>query len=62
MFSHSADLFSWILGMPRNATGDLKSCVVMAVGLFALLLSYYNAYGFITCGVILICRRLPDKL
>lgn len=51
LFSTALIFYSWILGMKRH--WDLKSCVVMAVGLSLCFLSYYNAYGFILCSVVL---------
>lgn len=51
LFSTALIVYSWILGMERH--WDLKSCVVLGIGISLCFLSYYNAYGFILCSVLL---------
>lgn len=51
LFSASVIVYSWILGMESN--WNWKSCIILALGIGACALSYYNAYGFILCSVIL---------
>ncbi|MCI8640282.1 MAG: hypothetical protein HFJ59_00130 [Clostridia bacterium] len=51
LFSTSVIVYAWILGMETN--WNWKSCIILALGIGACALSYYNAYGFILCSVIL---------
>lgn len=44
-------VYAWILGLKRK--WDIKSCILLAVGISICALSYYNAYGFILCSIIL---------
>lgn len=51
LFSISIIVYSWIIGLERN--WDWKSCVLMAIGIGICALSYYNAYGYILCSIII---------
>lgn len=51
LFSVAVIVYSWILGMESNWAW--KSCIILAFGIGACALSYYNAYGYILCSVIL---------
>lgn len=43
--------YSWILGLEKN--WDLKTCVLLGIGISLCSLSYYNAYGFIFASIII---------
>ncbi|MEG0309316.1 MAG: DUF2142 domain-containing protein [Eubacterium sp.] len=51
MFSTAIIFYAWILGLEKH--WNLKSVLLLSVGLSFCFLSYYNAYGFILCSVIL---------
>ena len=51
LFSISIIVYGWILGLERD--WDWKSCITMAVGIGICALSYYNAYGYILCSIII---------
>lgn len=42
-------IYAWIRGMREY--WDVKSCVLLAVGIGLCALSYYNAYGYILCSI-----------
>lgn len=46
-------VYMWILGIESN--WDKKSCVGLALSISLCALSYYNAYGFILCSILLFC-------
>ncbi|SDY46608.1 ArnT family glycosyltransferase [Eubacterium barkeri] len=50
-FAATLIFYAWILGHQRE--WDLRSCIVLALGLSLCFLSYYNAYGFIFCSAFL---------
>lgn len=50
LFSTSVIVYAWILGIESN--WNWKSCIILALGIGACALSYYNAYGFILCSII----------
>lgn len=51
LFSISIIVYSWIIGLEKD--WDWKSCVIMAIGIGICALSYYNAYGYILCSIII---------
>lgn len=51
LFSISIIVYSWIIGLEND--WDWKSCIIMAIGIGICALSYYNAYGYILCSVII---------
>lgn len=51
ILSTSLIVWFWIRGIESN--WDLKACVGLAVSISVCALSYYNAYGFILCSIIL---------
>lgn len=51
MLSTAVIIYAWVLGLQTD--WNLKSCIVLAVGVALCALSYYNAYGFILCSVLL---------
>ena len=51
IFSTSLIIYSWIYGL--TSKWSRKSCVLLAFGISLCALSYYNAYGFILCSMIL---------
>lgn len=51
LLSISIIVYSWILGLKNN--WNWKSCIIMAIGIGICSLSYYNAYGYILCSVII---------
>lgn len=51
LLSISIIIYGWILGLEKN--WDWKSCIIMAIGIGICALSYYNAYGYILCSVII---------
>lgn len=44
-------VYSWIKGCENN--WNIKSCIVLAIGIILCAMSYYNAYGYILCSMIL---------
>ena len=44
-------VYSWLTGLEKN--WDWKSCITMAIGIGICALSYYNAYGYILCSIII---------
>lgn len=51
LFAISIIVYSWIIGIEQN--WSWKSCVTLAIGIGICALSYYNAYGYILCSVII---------
>ncbi len=51
LFSISIIVYSWILGLEHNWQD--KYCILLGLGIGLCLLSYYNAYGYILCSVVL---------
>ena len=51
LFSISIIVYSWIIGLEKD--WDWKSCILLAIGIGICALSYYNAYGYILCSVII---------
>lgn len=51
LFSISIIVYGWILGLESD--WDWKSCITMAIGIGICALSYYNAYGYILCSIII---------
>ena len=51
LFSISIIVYSWIIGLESD--WDWKSCITMAIGIGICSLSYYNAYGYILCSIII---------
>lgn len=53
-------VYAWILGLERK--WDIKSCILLAVGIGICALSYYNAYGYILCSIfIYLITAIKDK-
>jgi len=44
-------VYAWIKGSETN--WDMKSCIQLAIGIIFCAMSYYNAYGYILCSMIL---------
>ena len=54
-------IYAWILGMENK--WQIKTCVMLAVGIGICALSYYNAYGYIlTSAIIFVVYYLINKL
>ncbi len=51
LFSISIIVYMWIKGLETK--WDIKYCIGLAIGISVCALSYYNAYGFILCSIIL---------
>lgn len=51
IFSTALIVYSWIIGIETR--WNLKSCVFLGVAISLCALSYFNAYGFILCSVII---------
>lgn len=51
LFSISIIIYSWIIGLEKK--WDIKSCIILSIGLALCALSYYNAYGYILTSAIL---------
>ncbi len=56
IFSSSLIVWFWIRGIETG--WDIKACVGLAVSISVCALSYYNAYGFILCSIILFFATL----
>ncbi len=51
IFTTSLIIYSWILGLESH--WSRSSCILLAVSISLCALSYYNAFGFILCSVLL---------
>lgn len=51
LLSISIIIYSWIIGLEKK--WNIKSCIILSVGLALCALSYYNAYGYILTSAIL---------
>lgn len=51
ILSSSIIIYAWILGLETK--WNLKSCLILTGGLSLCILSYYNAYGFVLCSILL---------
>lgn len=51
LFSCALIIYAWIIGL--ESKWGLKSCLLLGIGIAACSLSYYNAYGFILCSILL---------
>lgn len=51
LFCTSIIIYSWIIGLKTN--WNIKSCVILGIGIGLCALSYYNAYGFILTSAML---------
>lgn len=67
VFSTALIIYMWILGIERD--WDLKTCIGLGAGVSVCALSYYNAYGFILCSILLFAftaafcgKKQPDCL
>lgn len=50
VFSTAVIVYAWVRYLTEGWT--YKNCVILALGVAACTLSYYNAYGFILCSII----------
>lgn len=50
IFSTSIIVYSWLIGKKTN--WDIYSRIMLAIGVSACLLSYYNAYGFVLVSIL----------
>lgn len=51
ILSSAVIVYAWIIGLESH--WSTRSCLLLGVGLSLCALSYYNAYGFILCSVVL---------
>lgn len=51
LFAASMIVYGWVLGVQDG--WSYKNCALLAVGIGVCGLSYYNAYGFILCSIVL---------
>jgi 4-amino-4-deoxy-L-arabinose transferase-like glycosyltransferase len=51
VFSTSLIIYFWIVGL--ESKWNFRSCIGLAVGISLCALSYYNAYGYILCSILL---------
>lgn len=51
LLSISIIVYSWITGLEKN--WDWKSCIILSIGIGICALSYYNAYGYLLCSIII---------
>jgi len=54
--SISIIVYAWILGIENK--WDIKSCILLAVGIGICALSYYNAYGYILFSIVFFITTL----
>lgn len=59
MMSSAIMVYAWLTGLKKN--WDLRSCVTLAIGISLCALSYYNAYGFILCSILLFALSFVKK-
>lgn len=53
-------IYAWITGEKNNYS--LKTCIILGIGIGLCALSYYNAYSFILCSIILFAFWLRKNL
>ena len=51
LFGTAVIVYGWILGLETK--WNLKSCIILALGISVCTLTYYNSYGFILCSIFL---------
>jgi hypothetical protein len=51
LLSGSVIVYAWLRGL--DTSWDLKSCITLSIGIILCAMSYYNAYGFILCSVVI---------
>ena len=56
VFSTAVIVYAWVRYLTEGWT--YKNCIILAIGVAVCTLSYYNAYGFILCSIIVVQRRL----
>lgn len=44
-------VYAWLCGFDTN--WDIKSCILLSIGIILNAMSYYNAYAFILCSILL---------
>lgn len=64
IFSTALIVYGWIIGIETK--WNLKSCIFLGVAISLCALSYFNAYGFILCSVIIyfitnLCVKKDDR-
>lgn len=55
-------VYAWMIGI--ESKWNLKSCITLAIGIIMCAMSYYNAYGYILCSMILFAfyyLQMKDK-
>lgn len=45
-------VYAWINGIEKD--WDIKSCILLSLGIILCAMSYYNAYGFILCSIFIL--------
>lgn len=58
LLSSAIIVYAWIIGL--ESKWSLKSIITLAIGLALCALSYYNAYGFILCSIIIFIYSFID--
>lgn len=51
LMSCSIIVYAWLCGIDTN--WNYKSCILLSIGIIFNAMSYYNAYGFILCSILL---------
>lgn len=51
LLSGAIMVYCWIMGVEKN--WSIKWCILLAVGVSLCALSYYNAYGFVLCSIVI---------
>ena len=59
LFSIAAIIYAWIYGIEKK--WNLKSCILLGVGVGICTLSYYNAFGYILCSAILFIATMLNS-
>ena len=59
LLSSAMIVYSWIRG--ERTEWDLWSCIWLMLGICLCALSYYNAYGYILCSLLLVIREILKR-
>ena len=59
MMSTAMMVYAWLTGLKTH--WDRRSCITLSIGISLCALSYYNAYGFILCSILLFAASFVTR-
>lgn len=59
MMSTAIMIYAWLTG--RRDDWDMRSCITLAAGISLCALSYYNAYGFVLCSILVFAASFAHR-